>query len=98
VVNPNPRPVRYFLTDDALEETRVRVLHALQANGEGLTRNEIARVARLPIQSVCGRVGELLEEGRIMRGGHRPDTVSGRTNEILIALLPRGQATLEAWT
>lgn len=42
-----------------------RVLAVLGANREPLTRHEIAAKGRLPLQSVCGRINELVQLGDV---------------------------------
>lgn len=74
---------------------RSKILMALRRDGEGLTRNEIAMMTRIPIQSVCLRVGELLELGAVMRGPARACSCTKRENETILP--PRGQLRLEAF-
>lgn len=64
----------------------------------GLTRNEISHKTGLPIQSVCGRIGELLQNARVHRGATRPCKITGRNNETLHATPEHGQTQIEAWT
>ncbi|MBD1412891.1 MarR family transcriptional regulator [Burkholderia contaminans] len=48
---------------------RITVLNYLRERpGVGMTRNDLARVLRLPIQSICGRIGELKDEGLVVEG------------------------------
>lgn len=99
MVNPGPRPSNEFVTDEARATQRDRILAALHRTPEGMTRNEIALLAGLPIQSVCARVGELLADGLLRRGPRRTDAITGSANETLRARphLPAGQSRLEAF-
>jgi predicted transcriptional regulator len=58
---------------------RLRILNRLRAApASALTRNEIAREFDMPIQSVCGRVGELKAEGLVVEDAPRLDPVTLR--------------------
>lgn len=99
----------YLQTSGKGAHQRARVLLELTKNPSGLTRNELARNLRVPINAVCGRLDELLHEDLVIRGAPRPSTVSGRLNETFRARqavlgapapspdhAPR-QALLEGW-
>lgn len=65
---------------------RERILHAIQAWPR--TRNELARDLGIRLASVCGRVGELLEDGQVEVIGERVDEETGHAGEILRAREP----------
>ncbi|HDR9065515.1 TPA: MarR family transcriptional regulator [Burkholderia contaminans] len=44
----------------------------------GLSRNDIARIFGFPIQSVCGRIGELKAEGLVVEDAPRLDPFTER--------------------
>ena len=75
---------------------REHIVAVLRQNGP-LTRNEISRACKLPIQSVCARVAELLESGRVRVAGSKLDTASPtkrpRINDAIAVARPR-QTTL----
>ncbi len=51
-----------------------------------MTRNELARALSLPIQSICGRVGELKDDGLVIEGAAVEDpTTHRRCKTVLIA-------------
>lgn len=97
MVNNAPRPRHEMISDDTHAASVALVLAAIHRN-PGATRNEIARATGLGIQSVCARVGDLLDARLIHRGPRRPCSVTGRNNETLHALPPTLQTAIEAWT
>lgn len=60
-----------------------QVLQAINYHTLGITRAEIAKFYELPINSVCGRVNQLLSSDVIYVDGTRKCTVTGRYVEKL---------------
>lgn len=51
------------------------------------TRSELAQAIGWPIQSICGRVNEMLNDGAVIESGkRRPCTVTGKNVHTLQAL------------
>lgn len=50
---------------------------------EGATRQEIARWYNVAINSVCGRVNELVERGYLIEIGSKKDVISGCSTGVL---------------
>ena len=50
---------------------------------EGATRQEISRRYNIAINSVCGRVNELMELGYLVEIGSKKDVISGCSTSIL---------------
>ena len=74
---------------EAVEEGRAECLRDvvflwLRENGPA-TRQEIARGTGIPINIVCPRVRELLNEERVFVAGTRPCRVTGKTAQVLEA-------------
>lgn len=59
------------------------VLDAIEHAGCPLTREDIATNTNLKLSSVCGRVRELLDAGRLVVVGGRKDTATGREQQLL---------------
>lgn len=59
------------------------VLQAINYHPLGITRAEIAKLYDLPINSVCGRVNQLLASEVIYVDGTRKCTITGRQVEKL---------------
>lgn len=59
------------------------VLQAINYHPGGITRAEIAKLYEIPINSVCGRVNQLLASDVIYIDGTRKCTVTGRNVEKL---------------
>lgn len=97
-MNHTPRPVTDFMPQSAAAGQAAALLRVLQSMPEGATRNELARASGLPIQSVCARIGELLESRDVYRGANRPDLITGHRNETIHATPPTRVTTLEAFT
>lgn len=58
------------------------VLNFLKWNPrEGYTRNELSRILRLPIQSICGRIGTLKGEGLVVEDAPRKDPITERSTK-----------------
>lgn len=56
---------------------RERVFSYIRARLDGATNEEISNELKMKIQTVCGRVAELREAGRIAWRGETRDTAAG---------------------
>lgn len=59
------------------------VLDAVEHAGRPLTREDIATNTNLKLSSVCGRVRELLDVGRLVVVGERKDSATGHKQQLL---------------
>ncbi|MCA8013350.1 MarR family transcriptional regulator [Burkholderia vietnamiensis] len=58
------------------------VLNHLKRNPlKGFTRNELSRILGLSIQSICGRIGTLKDEGLVIEDTPRKDPITGRSGK-----------------
>lgn len=65
---------------------RERVFEFISGRGErGATRDEAARGLNMRIQTVCGRVNDLMRAGRVLKTAQTRRTESGCAAEVLIA-------------
>ena len=63
---------------------RAKVLKTLRRHpSRGLSRQEISYLSGLPINNVCGRVSELIDDGVIYVWGNRKNKLSGKLNQVL---------------
>lgn len=53
---------------------------------QGATRYEIAELTRLPIQSICARIGELLSENAILRTDRTRPSPYGHDAQVFVAV------------
>lgn len=67
------------------------VLDAFEHGRPPLTREDIAAITNLKLSSVCGRVRELLDAGRLTVVGARKDLAT-QTRQQLLAVVPKGAA------
>lgn len=63
---------------------RARVFNTIRDYGEPVGRAEIAQLSELPVSSVCGRVGELLSDGRVRVHSVGPCSITGKTVQKLV--------------
>lgn len=67
---------------------RAKVLAYVRIKGLcGATREEIAAGCRMPIQTVCGRVKELLDAGLLRESDTKRTTVAGVAAKVVVATL-----------
>ena len=77
-VKHNSKLAYIGINEDGTARTlRGRVYLAIKATPER-TRNELSRTLNIPINSICGRVKELLDSKAIVELDSRPDWWSGR--------------------
>lgn len=58
---------------------RLAILNHLRANPDlAMTRNELSRHFHYPIQSICGRIGELKKGGLVVEDAPRIDPITAR--------------------
>lgn len=69
-----------------LNGKRAEIYEFMKKRPNGATRQEISRALGEPINSVCGRVNELLERGYLVVVGTKKDAVTGHSAEILKAV------------
>lgn len=69
-----------------LNGKRAQVYEFIEKRPNGATRQEISRALGEPINSVCGRVNELVAQGYLAVVGTKKDTVTGHSAEILKAV------------
>ena len=69
-----------------LNGKRAQVYEFIEKRPNGATRQEISRALGEPINSVCGRVNELLGRGYLVVAGTKKDAVTGHSTEILKAV------------
>ncbi|NGM79727.1 hypothetical protein [Burkholderia multivorans] len=70
----------------SLEEfcaTKRMVMQCFEAPTVLLTREEIAARTNLKLSSVCGRVRELLDDGRLEKRGSRKCIATGKAQELI---------------
>jgi DNA-binding transcriptional ArsR family regulator len=66
---------------------RIAILSLLEEYPQGLTRAEIADQLKMRLSSVCGRIGELKEQQRVVSSHDvRVDQATGRKVRPIIAL------------
>nr|DAS58526.1 MAG TPA: MarR family [Caudoviricetes sp.] len=66
-----------------LNGKRAEIYEFMKKRPNGATRQEISRRLKKPINSVCGRVNELLGRGYLVVVGTKKDAVTGHSTEIL---------------
>ena len=66
-----------------LSGKRRAVYELFKAHPNGATRQEIARWYNVAINSVCGRVNELIARGYLIEIGSKKDVISGCSTSIL---------------
>ena len=66
-----------------LNGKRAQIYEFVEKRPNGATRQEISRALGEPINSVCGRVNELLGRGYLVVVGTKKDAVTGHSAEIL---------------
>lgn len=59
------------------------VMDAFEAARRPLTREDIASITNMKLSSVCGRVRELLDAGRLAVVGERRDSATGHNHQLL---------------
>lgn len=69
-----------------LNGKRAQIYEFVEKRPNGATRQEISRALGEPINSVCGRVNELLGRGYLVVVGTKKDAVTGHSVEILKAV------------
>lgn len=65
------------------ESQRMIILRHIRSFQEGLIRAEISEQLSIPINSVCGRVKELLKLGSVFEEGKRTNPVTGKANLVI---------------
>lgn len=66
-----------------LNGKRKQIYELFKAHPNGATRQEIARWYNVAINSVCGRVNELIARGFLIEIGSKKDVISGCSTSIL---------------
>lgn len=66
-----------------LNGKRKQIYELFKAHPNGATRQEIARWYNVAINSVCGRVRELVERSYLIEVGSKKDVISGCSTSIL---------------
>ena len=66
-----------------LNGKRAQIYEFIKKRPNGATRQETSRRLKEPINSVCGRVNELLGRGYLVVVGTKKDAVTGHSTEIL---------------
>lgn len=74
-----------------LQQKEARVLGVFGPDTR-LSRQQISEIARLPINTICGRVDSLLTKGLLIEEGERKDPVTHKRQKLL--RLPAGQIGL----
>jgi Mn-dependent DtxR family transcriptional regulator len=64
---------------DTIRNTIYRLVNTHQ----NLSRNDIQRITKLPINTITGRVNELIEMGYITAAGTKKDRLTNRNVQIL---------------
>jgi len=72
------------ITADGTAATKRAIVYRQILRQPG-TRNEIAKATGLPINTVCGRVRELLDVGAVFEFGQATCSVTGKTACLLVA-------------
>lgn len=73
----------HALTVKELSEKQRMVLDAFDAGRPPLTREDIAAITNMKLCSVCGRVRELLDAGRLVVVGSRKDLATHNRQQLL---------------
>lgn len=73
----------YKKIEPFLNGKRKQIYELFKAHPNGATRQEIARWYNVAINSVCGRVNELIERGYLIEIGSKKDVISGCSTSIL---------------
>ena len=81
----------HALTVRDLSATQRMVIDALKHGRAPMTREDIAAATNLKLSSVCGRVRELLDAGRLVVVGTRKDLAT-QTSQQLLGLAPKAVA------
>lgn len=76
---------------DLLQPMERKIVRLLEASESPLSRRQMASIANMEINTVCGRVNSLLEKGVVEVVGYQTDHMSHRRHE-LIGLKDREQA------
>lgn len=65
--------------DGTADKQRIAILNLLRANPtKSYSRTDLSKIFRYPIQSVCGRIGELKDEGMVIELAKRRCTHTGQ--------------------
>ena len=72
-----------MIAQTSLKAYRAIIYEFVEKRPNGATRQEISRALGEPINSVCGRVNELLGRGYLVVVGTKKDAVTGHSTEIL---------------
>jgi len=88
VRSTSKRAYEVLMDEGVCGDQRLSVFRSIVSSGkDGITRQEIGEDTELPINAVCGRVNELLKEGRVFEGGEtRTNPVSEKQNLIVRAM------------
>jgi DNA-binding Lrp family transcriptional regulator len=81
----------HAMTVKELSAKQRMVLDAFEHGRPPMTREDIAAVTNLKLSSVCGRVRELLDAGRLAVVGSRKDLAT-QTKQQLLAVVPKAAA------
>jgi hypothetical protein len=81
----------HALTVKELSAKQRMVIDALEHSRAPMTREDIASVTNMKLSSVCGRVRELLDAGRLAVVGTRKDLAT-QTQQQLLGIAPRAAA------
>ncbi|OJA74535.1 hypothetical protein BGV72_24430 [Burkholderia ubonensis] len=73
----------HAITVKELTAKQKMVVESFHLPGERLTREDIAARTNLKLSSVCGRVRELLDAGRLVVVGSRKDPATGASQQLL---------------
>lgn len=76
----------YATTKLTASTVRDHVYKTLKASKTPMSRREIAEAANISLQSVCGRVSELMNEGKIVSVDKQKDEETNRNVETLKAI------------
>lgn len=68
---------------DLLQPMERKIVRLLESSGSPLSRRQMASIANLEINSVCGRVNSLLEKGVLTVAGYHVDHNTHRRHELL---------------
>jgi hypothetical protein len=79
--------------DGSRSRRRAQVLEIIKAN-PGCSRNDIERIGRIRLSSVCGRVAELLGDDEIVQLGEKKDPITKKTVEMLFVKIIKGEQQL----
>ncbi|MGU7784909.1 hypothetical protein [Burkholderia sp. PU8-34] len=78
----------HAITVKELTAKQKMVVEAFHVPGEFLTREDIAARTNMKLSSVCGRVRELLDAGRLVVVGSRKDPATGSSQQLLALVTP----------